>query len=208
MWKEWLRLLTGCTINNHLRDNCIHILLTGQPASTSALLCTSSQVLRAYFFFFESFGQFDEILVIFDDGRSDEADDAHFVIFALTMLKSQMRHSNGRGEWYLAGRLHLDRNHIQYLTCYTIERTQLWKRRFGLSSVCPPLTSQVLTIVIIISITAPNLCSLSGIANLMKLGHDPAGLGGECVEDFDALPRHRQKTDVVLGIGPRLALTN
>ena len=42
----------------------------------------------------------------------------------------------------------------------------------------------------------------------MELRHDPAGFGCERVEDFDALARHRQETDVVLGVGSRLALTN
>ena len=46
------------------------------------------------------------------------------------------------------------------------------------------------------------------ILNLMQLGHDPSGLGGESVEDFDSFTRHRQQTDVVLGIRSRLALTH
>ena len=58
-------------------------------------------------FLLEPLGQFDEILVILNDGRSDETDDAHFVIFALTMFERQMRHADGRGKRHLASRLHL-----------------------------------------------------------------------------------------------------
>ena len=42
----------------------------------------------------------------------------------------------------------------------------------------------------------------------MELGHDPPGFRGERIEDFDSFSSHRQKTDVVLGISPRLALTD
>ena len=51
---------------------------------------------KSHLLFLESFRELDEVFIILDDGRSDETDDAHFVVFALAMLESQMRYSDCR----------------------------------------------------------------------------------------------------------------